>query len=301
MLSQAELPTQVPLPTLPGEATQREVIEPGRALALADFAPPSLSAGERLIRFAYRMGVPGSALSTPFGKTARPRLLATVASPLPGSKVAGTALRAGHFLVMGAKTPIAQADFGGAARLSPPLERVVHSFAWLADLEACAPREQCLGVAERVLAALARCQPQAAFAAGQRRGLVARQCRHARAQLAGPRPADPVGHRQGAASPRSGRAGRYRPLARSQRLPRRRRPGGGGGVVRDRRRRAAAARWPRAPALWRGRADPCAGRTGGRRWRRAQPLAAGPDGSHRAAGAAARLLPRHPPRSPHDT
>ena len=29
-----------------------EVVEPGRALALADFAPPSVGAGERLIRLA---------------------------------------------------------------------------------------------------------------------------------------------------------------------------------------------------------------------------------------------------------
>ena len=39
-----------------------ELVEPGRALALADFAPPSLGAGERLIRLAYRFGISGSAL-----------------------------------------------------------------------------------------------------------------------------------------------------------------------------------------------------------------------------------------------
>ncbi|MEO5598608.1 MAG: hypothetical protein ABIQ66_08310, partial [Novosphingobium sp.] len=33
--------------------THTTVIEPGRMLALADFSPPSLSAGERLIRLAY--------------------------------------------------------------------------------------------------------------------------------------------------------------------------------------------------------------------------------------------------------
>ena len=130
-----------------------EVIEPGRALALADFSPPTLNAGERLIRFAYRLGLPASTLSVPFRKAAKPRLLATVISPLPGSKVAGTALRAGHFLVHGVKAPIAQIDFAGAARMSPPLERVVHSFSWLADLEACAPREQTAPLAERVLGA----------------------------------------------------------------------------------------------------------------------------------------------------
>jgi hypothetical protein len=56
--------------------------------------------------------------------------------------VAGTALRAGHFLVHGLKLPIAQADFVGAGRLTPPVERMVHGFHWLADLESAAPREQ---------------------------------------------------------------------------------------------------------------------------------------------------------------
>ncbi len=137
-----------------------ELVEPGRALALADFAPPSLSAGERLLRFAYRLGIPGSTLSGPFRKPGKPRLLATVQNPLPGSRVAGTALRAGHFLVHGVKAPIAQIDFGGVARMAPPLERAVHSFAWLADLEACAPREQAAPVAERVLGAWLAANPK---------------------------------------------------------------------------------------------------------------------------------------------
>ncbi|HEX4847209.1 MAG TPA: heparinase II/III family protein, partial [Novosphingobium sp.] len=144
VLSTADAPSAAPV--------DGEVIEPGRALALADFAPPAIGAGERLIRLAYRLGVPASALTAPFGKTARPRLLATVNNPLPGSKVAGTALRAGHFLVHGVKSPIAQIDFAGAARMTPPLERVVHSFSWLADLEASAPREAAAPVAERILA-----------------------------------------------------------------------------------------------------------------------------------------------------
>lgn len=129
-----------------------QLIEPGRALALADFAPPSLGAGEKLIRLAYRMGVPGSALAAPFRKPAKVRLLATVANPLPGDKVAGTALRAGHFLVHGLKLPIAQVDFAGAGRLAAPVERVVHGFHWLADLDGCATREQAAPVAERIMA-----------------------------------------------------------------------------------------------------------------------------------------------------
>ena len=128
-----------------------EVIEPGRALALADFAPPTIGAGERLVRLAYRFGVPGKLLTSPIGKPSKPRLLATVFNPLPGNKVAGTALRAGHFLVFGAKAPLAQVDFAGAARLAPPLEKVVHSFSWLADVEAAGAREQVAPVAERVL------------------------------------------------------------------------------------------------------------------------------------------------------
>ncbi len=129
------------------------LIEPGRALALSDFTPPSVGAGERLIRLAYRMGVPGSALTTPFRKAAKPRLLATVTNPLMGNKIAGTALRAGHFLVHGLKLPIAQVDYAGVGRLTPPVERVVHGFHWLADLESAAPREQVTATAERIVAA----------------------------------------------------------------------------------------------------------------------------------------------------
>lgn len=126
-----------------------ETIEPGRALALADFSPPAVGAGDRFVRFAYRMGLPAGALN-PFRKRARPRLTATVANPLPGDTAAGTALRAGHFLLHGMKAPIADVEFSGP-RLSPPFERLIHGFGWLADLEACAPRPQCTQVAERVL------------------------------------------------------------------------------------------------------------------------------------------------------
>ena len=135
-----------------------DAVDPSRALALADFAPPSVGAGERMIRMAYRLGLRGGL--APFRKAAKPRLLATVQSPLRGDTVAGTALRAGHFLVHGLKTPIAQADFGGAARLTPPVERVAHTFSWLADLEAATPREQGVPVAERILAAWLDANPK---------------------------------------------------------------------------------------------------------------------------------------------
>ncbi|MCW1382273.1 heparinase II/III family protein [Novosphingobium sp. KCTC 2891] len=125
------------------------IIEPGRALALADFTPPAVGAGDRLVRFAYRLGLPSGALN-PFRKRARTRLTATVANPLPGDAAAGKALRAGHFLIHGVRTAIADTEFAGP-RLAPPFERLVHGFGWLADLEACAPRAQCTPVAERVL------------------------------------------------------------------------------------------------------------------------------------------------------
>ena len=147
-------------PAADEETAPGTVIEPGRALALADFAPDSLGAGERLMRFAYRMGVPGSALSAPFRKPARPRLLATVESPLVGDRAAGVALRAGHFLVHGVKAPIAQMDFTPSAKLTPPFERTVHGFTWLADLAASAPREQCTATAERILSAWLEANPK---------------------------------------------------------------------------------------------------------------------------------------------
>jgi uncharacterized heparinase superfamily protein len=137
-----------------------ELIEPGRALALSDFDPPEITAGERLIRLAYRLGVSGSTLSGPFRKPAKPRLLATAESPLAGDRVAGMALRAGHFLIHGVKAPIGQVDFSPTAKLTPPFERTIHGFTWLRDLEACAPRAQCTHTAERVLAAWLAANPQ---------------------------------------------------------------------------------------------------------------------------------------------
>lgn len=134
-------------------------VETGRELALADFSPPAVNVGERLVRLAYRMGIPGSMLTSPVGKKPKTRLLATVSNSLPGNRMAGTAIRAGHFLVHGAKTPVAQVDYAGAARVTPPLEKVVHSFSWLTDVEACAPREQGAPVAERILSAWLQANP----------------------------------------------------------------------------------------------------------------------------------------------
>lgn len=137
-----------------------ETLDADRSLVLGEISPPKLGAGERLMRMAYRLGMPGSALLSPFRKPAKLRLLATVESPLEGDRIAGMALRAGHFLVHGVKAPIAQIDFSPVAKLTPPFERVVHGFTWLRDLAACAPRAQCTAVAERVLCAWLDANPQ---------------------------------------------------------------------------------------------------------------------------------------------
>ena len=121
-----------------------------------------------MIRLAYRAGVPASMLTLPLGRKARPRVLAAVVNPLPGAAAAGKALRAGHFLVHGVRAPIAQIDFGGAARLTPPFEQAVHSFAWLADLEACGPREQVAPVATRLLTAWLDANPKVPARPGKR-------------------------------------------------------------------------------------------------------------------------------------
>ena len=143
-----------------GAPDAHETIAADRALVLTDFNPPEISVGERFLRVAYRLGIPGGTLTAPFRKPARSRLMATVESSLAGERAAGMALRAGHFYVHGVKAPITQVDFGPTAKVSPPFERVVHGFTWLRDLESCAPRPQCTAVAERVLENWLKANPQ---------------------------------------------------------------------------------------------------------------------------------------------
>ena len=141
-------------------SSRRETLEPGRSLVVADFSNPAHSAAERLIRMAYRLGIPASTLTSPFAKPARPRLLATVETPLAGDRAAGVALRAGHFLVHGVKAPIAQMNFTPAAHLTAPFERTVHGFTWLRDLAVSAPREQGAPTACRIMDAWLKDNPK---------------------------------------------------------------------------------------------------------------------------------------------
>jgi uncharacterized heparinase superfamily protein len=124
--------------------------EPSRALALSDVIAVKSGPGEALIRMAYRLGVPGHALAAPFRRPPPLRVLATVDSPNRGDRAAGTALRAGHFLVQSVRLPIASFDFSASAHHAPGVERVLHSFSWLADLAASAPRADGAAVAERI-------------------------------------------------------------------------------------------------------------------------------------------------------
>ncbi|MGB3796261.1 MAG: heparinase II/III family protein [Alteraurantiacibacter sp.] len=122
-----------------------------RALVITDFAPPSTSAAERLMRMAFGMGVSHSTIVAPFRKPLRPRLQASVTTPLEGDRAAGMALRAGHFYVYGVKAPFVQVDMGPLGNLSPPFERVVQGFTWLRDLATSGTPSQVRQVGERLL------------------------------------------------------------------------------------------------------------------------------------------------------
>lgn len=136
--------------TLANASSAPPLAEPSRALALSDVIAVQAGPGEALIRLAYRLGVPGQALSQPFRRPPPLRVLATVDNPDHGDRAAGTALRAGHFLIHGARLPIASVDFSPTARHAPGVERVLHSFSWLADLALSAARADCTAAAERI-------------------------------------------------------------------------------------------------------------------------------------------------------
>ena len=135
------------------------IIEPGHALALADFAPPSLGAGERLVRLAYRLGMPGAILRSPFRKAPKARLLATVENPLPGQRAAGTALRAGWLGINGGRLALADLDYASKT-ITPPFERAIHGFRWLDDLAASGPRETAAPLAEQLVADWLKAHPR---------------------------------------------------------------------------------------------------------------------------------------------
>lgn len=133
------------------EGGRSEDLAPDRALVVTDFAPPSASASERLMRLVFGLGVSHSTIVAPFRKPLRPRMLATVAPPLEGDRSAGMALRAGHFCIHGVKAPFTQVEMGPLGNLSPQFERVVQGFTWLRDLSSSGALPQCRPVGERLL------------------------------------------------------------------------------------------------------------------------------------------------------
>lgn len=128
-------------------------LDNSRALVLSDLKPRDTGPIDAAIRWAYRMGVPGSVLSAPLRKPAKPKLLGKVDSPLVGERAAGVALRAGSLLVAGMKVPAAKLDYRAVSGLTPPFVHAVHGFTWMRDLAACAPRTQCAAIAGRLFAA----------------------------------------------------------------------------------------------------------------------------------------------------
>lgn len=139
---------------------EAEPLEPARSLVLADFRAPRTGPVNSALRWAYRLGVPGSVLAAPLRKPGKPGLKGAVETPLPGDRAAGVALRAGHFMVAGAKIPISKVDFHSPSKLAPPVVRVVHGFTWMRDLASCAPRAQCAGTAGRVLMGWLEANPE---------------------------------------------------------------------------------------------------------------------------------------------
>lgn len=78
------------------------------------------------------------------------RLLAAPDDPFVGNARRGKAIRAGFFQIGGARIAIAGLDY---ASLKAPDEALdyIHSFAWLRDLAAAAPRETCVPIAEALV------------------------------------------------------------------------------------------------------------------------------------------------------
>lgn len=78
------------------------------------------------------------------------RLLAAPDDPFVGNARRGKAIRAGHFQVGNTRIAIAGLDY---ASLKAPDDAIdyIHSFGWLRDLAAAAPRETCVPVAEALV------------------------------------------------------------------------------------------------------------------------------------------------------
>lgn len=78
------------------------------------------------------------------------RLLAAPDDPFVGNAKNGTAIRAGYFQCNGIKLPLKSLDYS-ALQLPDEFIDYLHSFGWLRDLAASAPRNVCVNLAERLM------------------------------------------------------------------------------------------------------------------------------------------------------
>ena len=121
-----------------------------RALVIRADDDKGLSLSERLINGVYRL-----TWRTPLHKlrlrsTAPLRLLMVPDDPILGNATRGTAIRAGHFRHLGIEQPTKDYNFN-TAKLPSGFQDYLHSFGWLRDLAAAAPRDKVRVLAERLL------------------------------------------------------------------------------------------------------------------------------------------------------
>lgn len=109
-----------------------------------------LSLTESIVHYFYRM-----TWRTPLHKLRLKgrsplRLLAAPDDPFPGDARRGKAIRAGFFQIAGQRIELAKLNFA-TLQAAPEVVDYVHSFAWLRDLAAAAPRETCVPIAEKLV------------------------------------------------------------------------------------------------------------------------------------------------------
>lgn len=121
-------------------------IEPGKRLIRLP-SDRGISLGDRISNHFYRLTwrTPLHALRL---KGRFPlKLLGVPEDPVTGDARAGKAIRAGWFLYRGFKLPLENLDFERLVIVAPFAD-YLHSFAWLRDLAAAAPRSEAAGIAE---------------------------------------------------------------------------------------------------------------------------------------------------------
>ncbi len=109
-----------------------------------------LSLTESLVHYFYRL-----TWRTPLHKLRLKgrsplRLLAAPDDPFTGDARRGKAIRAGFFQIAGTKIEIEKLNFA-TLQAAPEALDYIHSFAWLRDLAAAAPRGTCVPIAERLV------------------------------------------------------------------------------------------------------------------------------------------------------